>query len=464
MVNLDISSSFIKLLVVKDKTIDKAASLPLETGMVKDGVIENTTAVSELIRQLMSAHNIHDRQIDVCFSGIHSICRIVIIPRVSDNLIDEAIRREMERVIPVPLDEVYMSRQLLAASNTDMTVCVLGIPRNTIDALMTTLRQAGLEARFLMIRPLALAKLVDESNAIVVNVQPAAFDIAVVANGIPVLLRSIVFPDREIPDDQRSAIVAEELDKTVVFYNSSQSIVTLTSDVATFVTGELGAMVSGRIPYRLKQLPKLLNHAADFNAAEYAANIGLVLMKSGGDTGPVRLTMNALPQVYMPKVRLGAIAGWGSMVIAIVLVASLGYFTYGDVNRTSMLESQVQAVRLQVTKIQGTSEEIKKMQAKRDEFKANLDSYKQPLNDARSQRVKMIGDLSSVTRLLPGTINLKSVKCGSQSLTITGTAPEKTIILSYVRALRDTGRFSSVLLSNMSEAEYNKWDFALTLD
>jgi len=36
--------------------------------------------------------------------------------------------------------------------------------------------------------------------------------------------------------------------------------------------------------------------------------------------------------------------------------------------------------------------------------------------------------------------------------------------LSYCRSLRDTGRFSEVLVSDMHEVEYNEWNFTLTLE
>ena len=41
MVILDVNDSSISLLAVTGKKVDKAISLPLERGMVKDGVIEN---------------------------------------------------------------------------------------------------------------------------------------------------------------------------------------------------------------------------------------------------------------------------------------------------------------------------------------------------------------------------------------------------------------------------------------
>ena len=75
----------------------------------------------------------------------------------------------------------------------------------------------------------------------------------------------------------------------------------------------------------------------------------------------------------------------------------------------------------------------------------------------------MNSDLSKVTSLLPGIIDLNSISYG-ENVAINGTAPDEATILSYCRSLRDTGRFSEVTVSNMKEMEYNEWDFTLTLE
>ena len=44
------------------------------------------------------------------------------------------------------------------------------------------------------VRPLALARVADERDALIINVQPVGFDIVVMIDGIPELLRSLPFP------------------------------------------------------------------------------------------------------------------------------------------------------------------------------------------------------------------------------------------------------------------------------
>ncbi|MCJ7653765.1 MAG: PilN domain-containing protein, partial [Dehalococcoidia bacterium] len=94
-----------------------------------------------------------------------------------------------------------------------------------------------------------------------------------------------------------------------------------------------------------------------------------------------------------------------------------------------------------------------------------------PLDSAQEQRAKVNGDLSKATSLLPGIVELNSI--GSQSvtasgttshsLTITGTSPDETTIVNYVRDLTNSGQFSEVLISDMREADFNEWQFTLTL-
>src|SRR4030042_1822441 len=154
MVTLDIEDNSIKLMVVRGKQVEAAASLPLEPGLIHDGVIINPAAVGQRIRELMTAHGIAEKKVVVGISGIHSIYRTASIPKLPKNLIDEAARREAERVMPVPLNELYTSWQAISVSDIETAICLVGIPRSTVDAMLATLQQAGLQPEPLDLRPL----------------------------------------------------------------------------------------------------------------------------------------------------------------------------------------------------------------------------------------------------------------------------------------------------------------------
>jgi len=194
MFTLDIEDTCIKMMVVKGRRVETAATLPLEPGLVEDGVVVDKAAVSQRIKELMAAHGVVEKQVVLSISGIHSIYRVVSLPRLPKGLLSEAARREMERVMPVPLNELYTSWQAIPVSDIEIAICLVGLPRNTIDAMLDTLHEAGLESSVMDIRPLALARVTDEKDALIINVQPASFDIVVMVDGIPELLRSLPFP------------------------------------------------------------------------------------------------------------------------------------------------------------------------------------------------------------------------------------------------------------------------------
>ena len=463
MVTLDIEDTCIRMLVVKGRRVEKAATIPLEPGLVENGVVIDKITVGQRIKALMSAQGVVEKQVVASISGIHSIYRTVSLPRLSQRILDEAAKKEMERVMPVPLNELYTSWQAVGMSDVESVICLVGLPRNTVDAMLETLHEAGLKPQVMDIRPLALARVADDKDAIIINVQPVSFDIVVMIKGIPELLRSLPFPAGDIPPADKVAILKEELDRTVAYYNSSHKGNPITQNMALFASGELRDMLTEALGYTVKPLPQLLSCPEGFDANEYAANIGSVLKQVKVNTSQSRVNINVMPEAYLPKpLPIGQVISWALIIAAIGVLVPLAISTQQAVQETSALQAKVDTAQIQVQVRQGTQEALEKLQLKVNEAKAARDAFQQPLDSFAVQRAKVNGDLSKVTSLLPGTVELKSITCG-ESLNISGTAPDEATILGYQRNLRDTGRFSEVLLSNMQEVKYNKWEFTLIL-
>jgi type IV pilus assembly protein PilM len=463
MVTLDIEDTSIKMLVVKGKQIEAVASLPLEPGLVRDGVVIDTAKVSQRLTELLSVHGINEKKVVVSISGIHSIYRVVNMPLLPKGLLDEAAKREMERVMPVPLNELYTSWQAISLSDIETTMCILGLPRNTVDAMLGTLNQAGLKPEAMDVRPLAIARVADERDAIIVNVQQGGFDIVVMIDGIPELLRSLPFPSSAASVPDKISEVKGELERTVAFHNSSHKENPITQHTTAFVSGELGDTLAGTLEYQVKPLPQLLSYTDSLNTGEYATNIGLALKLVHVDTGQTRVNINVTPEAYLPKpIPIIQIISWAFIPIAIVVIILLATSTLQAVRQTQLLQTNVNSAQAQIQIRQGTEAALKQLQTKVDEAKKARDVFKPPLDSARAQRLKANGDLSKVTSLLPGIVELTSISY-SQSLTISGTAPDDTTIVNYVRDLTNSGQFSEVLITDMRETEFNEWQFSLTL-
>jgi len=463
MITLDIEDTCIRMTVVKGRRVEKAASLPLEPGMVEDGVVVDKVTVSQRIKELLTAHGVTEKQVIASISGIHSIYRVASIPRLPGRMLAEAAKREMDRVMPVPLSELYTSWQAIPVSDIETITCLVGLPRNTIDAVLETLHQAGLQSRIMDIRPLALARVADEKDAIIINIQPASFDIVVIIGGIPELLRSLPFPSVDTSAPNKATVVKAELDRTTTFYNSSHKENPITANIPTFISGELRETLAETLGYPVKPLPELLSYPEDFDASEYTTNIGLALKQVKVGKSQVRVNINVLPEIYLPRPRpIIEVVSWAFIVVAIAVLAPLAILSSQSAMETSALQAQVNNAQLQVQARQGSKAALEKLQAKLEEAKAAQEVFQQPLDRFEAQRAKVNSDLSKVTSLLPGIIDLNSISY-SENVVINGIAPDEATILSYCRSLRDTGRFYEVTVSDMHEVEYNEWNFTVTL-
>jgi Tfp pilus assembly protein PilN len=462
MITLDIEDNSIKMMTVSGKRVETAASLPLEPGLVHDGIVIDKSTVGRRIGELMAANGITEKRVVVGINGIHALYRTVNIPKLPKNLLDEAVHREAERAMPVPLHELYTSWQAINLSDIETAICIVGIPRNTVDAMIETLHQAGLQPEAMDVRPLALARVTDERSAIIINVQQVGFDIVVMIDGIPELLRSLPFPaDATLPEEKIDE-VKEELERTIAFYNSGHKGGEITTSVATFISGELGEMLAPTLERRIKPLPQLLSYGDNLNTSEYAANIGLALRQARADVSSAQVNLNVTPEAYLPKpFPLIQLVSWSFILVAMAILVMFGILTMRSYRDTINLQAQVNNILTQVETRQGTESAVQKLQKEIDRAKKDGAAFKQPLDSAKAQRAKVNSDLSKVTSLLPGIVTLNSISYGN-GVTITGIAPDETIVVDYVRALRNSGQFSQVLISGMNEIEYNKWNFTLT--
>jgi len=76
-------------------------------------------------------------------------------------------------------------------------------------------------------------------------------------------------------------------------------------------------------------------------------------------------------------------------------------------------------------------------------------------NNFGRQREIVNGDLQLVISdaTLPGTVELNNINHASAELAVGGMSPSETEVLTYADALRDSGMFSQVIVSNIEETE-----------
>ena len=474
IVTLYIDDSSLRLMVTHGKRIKKWGDSPLEPGLVKGNVIINEAEVAAKVKQLFKAQKVRAKKVIVGLSGLHSLSRPIILPQLPNAMLAEAVTREARRVLPVPLEQLYISWQPIPAPVGKTQVFLVAIPRKTADALLKVLYKAGLKPYFIDIKPLALSRVVREATAVVVDVQPTEFDIVIIADGIPQPVRTVPFPAKVLSRQEKLPIIRDELSRTVEFFNSNNPEKPLVPDVPVYISGELAdepelcKLLSDELGYNVLPLSSLLKRPEQLDLNDYMVNVGLALKELAKEAGPSVATLNSLPVSYQPKpislVRIAVVPGVIVVVGLLVMFAMLVQNTSASVdsmyNRLENTNHVFKQKQLQKKELMADIAELEKNLAA---VKASRDTYNMALGSLEKQGNTVNGDLEATTDNLLSTMVLTGISHGSGKLTIDGRSPSEVEVLSYARSLDDSGRFSEVTIANLRKVDDGEMDFRLVL-
>ena len=469
---LFIRDNSINLLVMKGRRVEKWASLPLEPGLVSQGAVLDEIQVADRVKELFKLESVTKRKVIVGLSGLNSLYRIITLPELPEAILFEALKREAGRVLPVPLDEVYLSYQPIPAPRGETRIFLAAFPRNIADALLRMMRQAGLEPYLMDLAPLALCRIPDEPRAIIVNARLEHLDIMVIADRLPQLIRRVSLPSEAEPLAEKLPTITEEFSRTVAFYNSSHLERPLDSTVPVFVCGEpveapeTWQSIVGKLNSPVSPLPSPVEPLDAFNPNEFMVNIGLALkelLPEKGEANFSLVNLNTLPEVYLPKalpktrilVPVGIVVGIGLLVFMGFLVQSRGADITELRSQLALTESHIAQQHGEIATLKEQVElagaEIEPMEAQIELVEATTGVFNTTLTSLEEGREQANGDLSQIVRLLPTAVNLTGVNHGGSSVTVSGIAPHESDIFRYARDLRSSGRFPVVIISSITE-------------
>ena len=466
---LFIRDDAINLLVVEGKQVKKWASLPLESGLVSQGLILDEARVADEVTKLFKLAKIGTVKVIAGLSGLNSLYRLISLPELPEAILPEAVKQEARRVIPVPLDEVYLSYQRLPSAPGETRIFLATSPRNVADVLIRTLRRAGVEPYLMDLAPLALCRTLDKPRAIIVNARLDHLDVMVMEDRLPQLIRRLSLPGEVVPLAERLPAITEEVDRTIAFYNSSHKEKPLDSTVPMFVCGDLvqapesWQSLAGKMKCPVSVLSSPVEYPEGFDANEYMVNIGLALKellpeKEGANYSLVNF--NALPEVYLPRrVRLSSLLVPAGAIIGVGLLVWMGFQVRNNMAQNDVLRSQLTPVESRIADEQKTigalQEQIKQVEAGVAPVQARAKIFDDKFNELKVGREQVDRELTDVVNLLPGTIDKTNgfeVNHNGKSVTVSGVATDEYDIFTYARDLR--AKFASVAISSI-KAKYD---------
>lgn len=282
-VTLVIENTAVKLLTTQGSAVKGWAKAPLEPGWLVDGVIQESRAVGEAVGRLFRQQGVSKQRVVTCVSGGHSIYRSFALPAMRREDLRPAVVYQAKREFPVAIEDLYLTWELTGFRDQHNHVFVAGVPRDSVSALIETLKHAAVEPRAIDIKPLALARACGRATAIIANMEADSVDMVYLSDFAPALVRTVYFPEQATSVQTLAERLSEELHQGIRFYNDSNPQQPVGPNTPLFVaTGaadyfSLAEALYGSLEYTLERLAPPLEHPDEFPLEEYATNVGLAL-------------------------------------------------------------------------------------------------------------------------------------------------------------------------------------------
>lgn len=474
IVTIYISDTMLRTMVSDGKQIQEWAEMQLEPGLIENNSIVEEETVAEKLQQLLGIQSVKARKVFLGINGVRCLTRPVLLPKLPQEILDEAVRREAARLLPIPLEELYLTWQKIPGPEDKTHVFLTAIPRGIVDPLMKVMDKTDLHPVFMDIKPLLLARMTQEENTILVDVQGADFDIVVMMYGIPQPIRSIPFPGENMSWQEKLPIIKDELDRTITFYNTNNPETAIENTVPVYLTGQLGdesefsRRLSEETQRKVVLIPSPIETPEGFDSSVYMANISLLqqAISSSKDTGTSSVNLNNLPEIYRPQQistsNIIKMMGVGFALILIVAGIILIQSTSAGINdkqeTLASIKETLQTGQLQATKLDS---EIGKLTKSIEILQAEQQNFTAALGSIELESIGMNRDIEVTMEKTPSSVRLTRVEHKDGILTISGIAPGEKTVLSYILALESTGRFAGKITADTEILEDGTMSFTL---
>jgi type IV pilus assembly protein PilM len=282
---LSIEGNSIRITVTRGQSITGWLSAPIDSRMLRNGYVSDTHAMGGAITAALQEGGIKGGSVIYAIPGFQTITRVIDVPRGVGRNLDELVEREARRLMPYSAENNHLFWQRLPAVRGQERVYAVTVPREPLAAITEAIQYAGLKPKAADVRPLALARAVNQANAIVAHGENNSFAVIVVVDGVPTLIRSTFLGDHPMDLESVATRLADELVRTISYYNDTNQEHPLDQSLPINITGEIAALPStaeqiGLVIGRPVVLPKApLKSPAELPLPQFMVNVGLALKK-----------------------------------------------------------------------------------------------------------------------------------------------------------------------------------------
>lgn len=209
IVGIDIGSRTMKVVMAEPGSgpfqwkLLRAATAPTPHDSVRDGVVVDTAAMSQAIRELLRSADIAATGAATAISGASVIVRHVKLPKMNENLLRKSIRYEAKQYISSSTEDSMIEFEItgpVPGEDDKMGVMLVAVPNDMVETRLASIVGAGIEPIAIDIEAFALQRsLLDISSTqpgegitmALLDIGAVTTDVNIITNGKFALTRNI---------------------------------------------------------------------------------------------------------------------------------------------------------------------------------------------------------------------------------------------------------------------------------
>ncbi len=283
-ISMSLEGWTLRLLQTRGRRVLMWANIPLSPGLLKDGVVNDPMALGQVIGDTFKAGGLSRRKVVCAVNVPQAVSRILTVPMLKAANLARAVAIEIRRLLPAAQQDSFVHwHPVEGRSLTQQQIYVLTVPKEPVLAMVSALKAGGIQPNSMDLRTLALARSVNQKDAILANLEANSADVVLIVDDIPVMMRSIYLGDEPSSIASAQDRLLGELSRSLSFYNDTNRANPLAPTVPVYLTGDLASDpdlvapvedVTGH-PVSTPEPPVVC--PADFPASQYMVNIGLAL-------------------------------------------------------------------------------------------------------------------------------------------------------------------------------------------
>ncbi|MFH0768722.1 MAG: hypothetical protein V1932_04045 [Chloroflexota bacterium] len=285
LLTLSIEGMSLKLLASRGERVLAWSITPINPRFFKGGFVANRQGLASVIRTAVNKKEFSQRhRVLASIPAFHSVCRTLELPNLPEVRPDVAIPQQARRDFGYSAENSILHWKPLASAGGRPRFFIISVPREPVITLIETFKLAGLQPDNIETTTFALSRAVNQSQAVIVAVEPNSLDSIILKDGIPGATRSTFWGERPQEPESLTTLATGALDSIISFHNESYPDDPVSPDIPVYLFGSaivaapnIVSAVETTLERPVSEFMPPVLYPQDFLKAEFAVNIGLML-------------------------------------------------------------------------------------------------------------------------------------------------------------------------------------------